>query len=78
MQMPTGWKWLNRLSPATWIIYGLAVDQLGENVDIMTAPDSSQQTVAHFMSSYFGYSYNFRWYVIALSCVTLKHWHLQG
>ena len=31
MQMPKGWRWLNRLSPATWIIYGLAVDQLGEN-----------------------------------------------
>ena len=63
MQMPKGWRWLNRLSPATWIIYGLAVDQLGENTNMMTAPDGSQQTVSQFMKSYFGYDYSFRWSV---------------
>ena len=61
MQMPKGWRWLNRLSPATWIIYGLAVDQLGENTNMMTAPDGTQQTVSEFMKSYFGYDYSFRW-----------------
>ena len=67
MQMPKGWRWLNRLSPATWIIYGLAVDQLGENDSIMTAPDGTQQTVAEFMKSYFGYDYSFRWSALSLS-----------
>ena len=61
MQMPIGWRWLNRLSPATWIIYGLAVDQLGENTSMMTAPNGTQLTVSEFMKSYFGYDYSFRW-----------------
>ena len=61
MQMPKGWRWLNRVSPATWIIYGLAVDQLGESQSMMTTPDGHQTTVAHFMNYYFGYDYGFRW-----------------
>ena len=61
MQMPRGWRWLNRVSPATWIIYGLAVDQLGENQSIMITPDGHRTTVAHFMNYYFGYDYGFRW-----------------
>ena len=61
MQMPKGWRWLNRVSPATWIIYGLAVDQLGESQSMMTTPDVHQTTVAHFMNYYFGYDFGFRW-----------------
>jgi hypothetical protein len=26
-----GWKWMNRVSPTTWMLYGLASDQLGNN-----------------------------------------------
>lgn len=26
--MPAGWQWMNRLSPTTWILYGLAGSQL--------------------------------------------------
>lgn len=63
MQMPMGWRWLNRISPSTWIIYGLAVDQLGQNQQIMTTPEGTQQTVAEFMTSFFGYEYSFRWCV---------------
>jgi hypothetical protein len=63
MQMPMGWRWLNRISPSTWIIYGLAVDQLGQNQQMMTTPEGTQQTVADFMTSFFGYEYSFRWCV---------------
>jgi hypothetical protein len=56
-----GWRWLNRLSPSTWVIYGLAVDQLGQNQDMMTAPGGERQTVSEFLSSYFGYKYSQRW-----------------
>ena len=84
MQMPMGWRWLNRISPATWIIYGLAIDQLGENTDMMTAPDGRQTTVKQFMKDYFGYDYSFRWLVTSqlFACHQLtsichrSYWHL--
>jgi ABC-type multidrug transport system permease subunit len=31
--MPDYWKWLNRISPSTWLVYGLGVSQLG-NVEV--------------------------------------------
>ena len=65
MQTPKGWRWLNRLSPSTWVIYGLSVDQLGQNHEMMTAPGGKQQTVAEFLKSYFGYEYSQRWCVPA-------------
>ena len=65
MQTPKGWRWLNRLSPSTWVIYGLSVDQLGQNHEMMTAPGGEQQTVAEFLKSYFGYEYSQRWCVPA-------------
>ncbi|KAK9907686.1 hypothetical protein WJX75_008105 [Coccomyxa subellipsoidea] len=64
--MPTGWKWLNRISPATWIIYGLAVDQMGENNDLLITPQGQRTTVSAFLASYFGYEYSFRWHCTAI------------
>ena len=28
--MPKGWQWLNRISPTTWILYGLVGSQLSD------------------------------------------------
>lgn len=59
-QFPIYWKWVNRLSPTTWVIYILSVDQLGNNHTLMTTPTGQQQTVANFVKDTFGYDYNFR------------------
>ncbi|BDA47962.1 ABC transporter G family member 36 [Coccomyxa sp. Obi] len=64
--MPMGWKWLNRISPATWIIYGLAVDQMGENTDQLITPEGEITTVKAFLTSYFGYEHSFRWNCTAI------------
>lgn len=61
-----GGQWLNRISPATWIIYGLAVDQMGENTDQLVTPEGQVTTVKDFLASYFGYEYSFRWCALAL------------
>lgn len=29
--MPSGWRWMNRAVPPTWILYGLGVSQLGND-----------------------------------------------
>lgn len=71
-----GNQWLNRISPATWIIYGLAVDQMGENTDVLITPEGQATTVSAFLASYFGYEYSFRWCIhLTLSC--LQHYFLK-
>jgi len=65
-----GEQWLNRISPATYIIYGLAVDQMGENTDVLITPEGQTTTVSAFLASYFGYEYSFRWCVhLTFSCL---------
>ena len=33
--IPNGWRWMNRFSPATWVLYGLGAAQLGNVQDPM-------------------------------------------
>lgn len=44
-----GWKWMNRISPTTWIIYGLSQSQLGDQSTPMVLPNGQVTTVANFM-----------------------------
>jgi len=30
----SGRKWMNRISPETWMVYGLVVDQLGDRTGV--------------------------------------------
>ena len=32
--IPIYWKWFNRISPDTWVIYGVVIDQLGGRTDV--------------------------------------------
>jgi hypothetical protein len=36
-QMPAGWQWANRVSPTTWMLYGLGGSQLGDRDDVWVA-----------------------------------------
>lgn len=60
-QIPIYWKWMNRISPPTWILYGLGTSQLGDNDEIITGPDGQQTTVSEFIEDFYGYNYSFIW-----------------
>ena len=34
-EIPRGWKWMNRIVPPTWILYGLGVSQLGNKNELL-------------------------------------------
>ena len=55
-----------RCSPSTWILYALAVNQLGNREDQVTGFDGNLQTIHDFMRNYFGYKYEFRWYAVLI------------
>ncbi|KAG2452157.1 hypothetical protein HYH02_003189 [Chlamydomonas schloesseri] len=87
-EIPRGWKWMNRAVPATWILYGLGVSQLGNNNETLIYAGQSM-TVSQFMKTRFGYSYDMRWWIVLIllayilafrvgSILALKYWnHLK-
>ncbi|GAB4819215.1 hypothetical protein N2152v2_006261 [Parachlorella kessleri] len=64
--MPVGWKWLNRISPTTWILYGLGGSQLADSDVPLVAVGGVQTTVGTFMGSYFGYEPGFEWWCVLI------------
>ncbi|KAG1655082.1 hypothetical protein FOA52_010286 [Chlamydomonas sp. UWO 241] len=65
--MPEGWRWMNRISPTTWILYGLGVSQTGDSDALVVIPGQTQPlTVSEYVKQYFGYDYNFRWYCVLI------------
>lgn len=64
--IPRGWKWLNRCSPSTWILYALAVNQLGNRNDNVKGFDGNNTIIHNFLRDYFGYKYEFRWYAVLI------------
>lgn len=52
---------LHRITPTTWVLYGLASGQLGASKASFVSPVSPEPTtVRAFLQSYFGYDYDFR------------------
>jgi len=53
-----GWKWMNRLSPTAWTLWGLAGSQLSDRDDVyMTGFTGELISVSDFMDQVFGYTY---------------------
>lgn len=76
--MPEGWKWMNRIVPTTWTMYGLMTSQIGDS-NVLMAPGSSTdpdvKTVSEYVEWLFGYEYSFIWWcpLIMLGyCVFLR------
>lgn len=70
-QTPVGWKWMNRVSPTTWVLYGLGGSQLADsNVPLVPSQSSISsasgavpaETVGEFTQQFFGYSPGFIWW----------------
>ena len=59
------WRWLNRLVPATWVLYGLAGSQLAGRDDPLVY-NGATTTVSAAMSSVFGIEKPFVPYTLAI------------
>ncbi|KAL0536436.1 hypothetical protein IC582_025385 [Cucumis melo] len=61
-RIPIWWRWYYWICPVAWTLYGLVTSQFGDIND----PMDSNQTVAEFVSNYFGYEYDFLGVVAAV------------
>jgi hypothetical protein len=69
-----GWKWLNRISPTTWTLYGLAGSQLGDR-DVPMQGYNGSTTVSVFMLDAFGYDFGMIWWcalIVAAYCIFFR------
>ncbi len=60
-QIPAGWKWMARISPTTWIIYGLGASQMGDS-EVPFILGNTTTTVGAFVNEFWGYEYSFIWW----------------
>ncbi|KAL6777131.1 hypothetical protein ACKKBF_B40440 [Auxenochlorella protothecoides x Auxenochlorella symbiontica] len=65
-ELPRGWKWLNRISPATWSLYGLACSQLCDKETLMTGFSGSDIYLPDFMRAYFGWDFAMIWWCVLI------------
>ena len=60
-RIPRGWKWLNRASPTTWLLYALSASQLGRNTSPITTPTGQVTTIKQYLIDELGYHHDFIW-----------------
>lgn len=78
--MPVGWKWANRITPTTWVLYGLGASQLGDNYTplITTGNTVPTTTVSAYLYDNFGFDYGFRWYCIPIVLAYVAFFRIGG
>ncbi|WIA42005.1 hypothetical protein OEZ86_009302 [Tetradesmus obliquus] len=64
--MPSYWRWLNRLVPTTWVLYGLGVSQLGDVTNQLVQFAGRRMPVSSFTKMLFDFDYDMRWWCLAI------------
>lgn len=68
-QTPAGWQWMSRISPTTWILYGLGATQLADSdvpIDFGGPQTGSNTTVGEYVQEFWGYDPGFAWWCILI------------
>ncbi|KAI8105725.1 hypothetical protein M9434_000307 [Picochlorum sp. BPE23] len=65
-QTPAGWQWMSRISPTTWILYGLAGTQLADSDVPLDQPGASTVTIGEYVQAFWGYDPGFSWWCILI------------
>jgi ABC-type multidrug transport system ATPase subunit/ABC-type multidrug transport system permease subunit len=65
-QTPAGWKWMARISPTTWILYGLGATQLADSDVPLDKLGAANITVGEYVQEFWGYNPDFAWWCILI------------
>ncbi|GLJ26439.1 hypothetical protein SUGI_0510140 [Cryptomeria japonica] len=58
-KIPVWWRWYYWADPMAWTLYGLIASQFGDLDTLMTKTDGTQESLKHFLKSYFGFRHDF-------------------
>lgn len=62
-KMPVWWRWYSWICPVAWTLYGLVASQFGDIAHPLEDASVPGQTVAQFITDYFGFHHDFLWVV---------------
>ncbi|EEC70582.1 hypothetical protein OsI_01785 [Oryza sativa Indica Group] len=65
-KIPVWWRWYCWICPVAWTLYGLVASQFG---NIQTKLDGKDQTVAQFITEYYGFHHDLLWLVAVVHVV---------
>ncbi|KAF0920709.1 hypothetical protein E2562_036412, partial [Oryza meyeriana var. granulata] len=65
-KIPVWWRWYCWICPVAWTLYGLVASQFG---NIQTKLDGRDQTVAQFITEYYGFRHDLLWLVAVVHVV---------
>ncbi|KAG2599000.1 ABC transporter G family member 37-like isoform X2 [Panicum virgatum] len=71
-KLPVWWRWYSWICPVAWTLYGLVASQFGDIMHTLDDAEKEGQTVAQFITEYFGFHHDQLWLVavvhVALAC----------
>ncbi|KAL5228795.1 hypothetical protein ABZP36_017060 [Zizania latifolia] len=65
-RIPIWWRWYCWICPVAWTLYGLVASQFG---DLKHSLEGETQSVAQFITDYFGFHHDFLWVVAIVHVV---------
>ncbi|XP_062204875.1 ABC transporter G family member 37 [Phragmites australis] len=71
-KIPVWWRWYSWICPVAWTLYGLVASQFGD-ITHKLEDSETDQTVAQFITSYFGFHHDFLWVVavVHVACAVI-------
>lgn len=71
-KLPVWWRWYSWICPVAWTLYGLVSSQFGDLQHPLDGGTFPNQTVAQFITEYFGFHHDFLWVVAVVHvCFTV-------
>jgi ABC-type multidrug transport system permease subunit len=68
-KIPVWWRWYSWLCPVAWTLYGLVGSQFGDIHHELEGGLRPNQTVAQYVTEYFGFHHDFLWAVAVVHVV---------
>jgi ABC-type multidrug transport system permease subunit len=62
-KIPIWWRWYSWICPVAWTLYGLVTSQFGDLHHPLDGTATPGQTVAQYITEYFGFHHDFLWVV---------------
>ena len=68
-KLPVWWRWYSWVCPVAWTLYGLVASQFGDLHHELEGGTRPNQTVAQYVTEYFGFHHDFLWAVAVVHVV---------
>ncbi len=73
---PSGWRWMLRVTPTYWTVYGLStVQYFGSELQVTSSTSNSTMTASEYLSAAYGFDTALMWWVpliLAAYCISSK------